>query len=95
MEVAPLLPPIPLPNAFQIPAPTLEMPLVNPPRWAPIPSRIRDISEPGVPQTEPKPEPTEEPVSKPPPVQPAPQVPPTITPELPPLPVVPPEKKKQ
>ena len=99
MEVAPLLPPIPLPNAFQLPAPTLEMPLVNPPRWTPIPPRIRDISEPEVPQTEPKPEPTEEPVSKPPPiqpppVQPAPQVPPTITPELPPLPVIPPDKEE-
>jgi hypothetical protein len=94
MEVAPLLPPIPLPSAFQIPGPTLDMPLVNTPRWTPIPPRIRDIPGPGVPQTEPKPEPTEEPVSKPPPVQPAPQIPPTITPELPPLPVVPPEKEE-
>ena len=88
MEVAPLLPPIPLPSAFQIPGTNL-----GACHWSihhdghQIPPRIRDIPGPGVPQTEPKPEPTEEPVSKPPPVQPAPQIPPTITPELPPLPV--------
>ena len=61
MEVAPLLPPIPIPNAFQLPAPILEMPSVKPLEWAPIPPRVGDIPEPKAPQTEPKPEPTEEP----------------------------------
>jgi len=60
MEVAPLLPPIPLPNAFQLPAPALEMPLVNPPRWSPIPRRLQDIAEPTVPQTETPTEPVEQ-----------------------------------
>jgi len=60
MEVAPLLPPIPLPNAFQLPAPALEIPLVNPPRWSPIPRRLQDIAEPTVPETEAPAEPVEQ-----------------------------------
>lgn len=52
MEVAPLLPPIPLPNAFQLPAPTLDVPLVNPPRWVLVPQRLKDYPEPVAPQTE-------------------------------------------
>ncbi len=96
MEVAPLLPPIPLPSAFQIPGPTLDMPLVNTPRWTPIPPRIRDIPGPTVPQTEPEPEPTEEQESKPPSVEPAVPTPelPTFTLELPPQPQVPEDKEQ-
>lgn len=60
MGLVPLLPPTPLPNAFQIPTPTLDIPLVNPPRWVPIPSRLNELAEPTAPQTEPKEEPVEE-----------------------------------
>ena len=98
MEVAPLLPPIPLSNAFQLPAPTLDLPLVGTPRWVPVPPRIRDIGEPGVPNTEAPAEPVEQqsaapepepqnpspPVSNNPPV-----IPPPPTQFQPPLPVIP------
>jgi len=95
MEVAPLLPPIPLPKAFQLPAPTLDLPLVNPPRWVPIPPRVRDIAEPDVPQTSTPEEPVEQEQSKPRQLEPAPPVappvPPTAPPPLPELPEVPTE----
>ena len=94
MEVAPLLPPIPLPNAFQLPAPTLEMPLVNPPRWAPIPPRVSDIQEPSVPETKPSVEPTEQTTQEPIRQEPV-VVPPTVLPELPPLPVIPNEEEEE
>jgi len=90
MEVAPLLPPIPLPNAFQLPAPTLDLPLVDTPRWVPIPPRIKDIAEPGVPQTTPPSEPVEQEQSNPTQLEPAPPVPPPVLPpEPPPLPELP------
>lgn len=94
MGLAPLQPPVPLPNAFQLPQPTLDIPLVNPPRWVPIPSRLEEHPEPNVPNTEPSEEVIEEPVRSQPvvptPVQQAPPVPspqlPEIETELPPSP---------
>ena len=93
MEVVPLLPPIPLPNAFQLPAPTLDLPLVDTPRWVPIPPRIKDIAEPGIPQTPLPAEPVEQEQSNPPQLEPAPSppVPPTEPALLPELPEVPTE----
>ena len=88
MEVAPLLPPIPLPNAFQVPAPTLNVPLVEPPRWVPIPPRIKDIDEPSVPQTSQPSEPVEQEQSNPTQLEPAPSLP---SPALPPPPLPLPE----
>ena len=88
MEVVPLLPPIPLPNAFQLPAPTLDLPWLDPPRWVPIPPRIKDIAEPGVPETTPPAAPVEQEQSNPPQLEPAP--PPPVPPNEPaPLPEIP------
>ncbi len=87
MGLVPLLPPTPLPNAFQIPVPTLDIPLVNPPRWVPIPNRLNELAEPTAPETEPKEEPAEEA-----PVRQAPAPPPPLPitqPVIPPLPVLP------
>ena len=93
MEVAPLLPPIPLPNAFQLPAPTLDVPLVNTPRWVLVPQRLKDYPEPVAPQTESsktteEEEPAEEKVDPPPKEPPPklPQPPPVIFHPLPALP---------
>lgn len=93
MEVAPLLPPIPLPNAFQLPAPILDVPLVNPPRWVLVPQRLKDYPEPVAPQTESsktteEEEPAEEKVD-PPPKEPPPKLPPPPPVIFHPLPALP------
>ena len=84
MGLVPLLPPVPLPNAFQLPAPTLDIPLVNPPRRVPIPNRLNEPAGPAVSEPEPKEEIVEET-----PVRQAP--PPVLSPEplLPPPPALP------
>jgi hypothetical protein len=89
MEVAPLLSPIPLPDALQVPAPTLNVPLVEPPRWVPIPPRVKDIAEPSVPQTSQPSEPVQQEQSNPPQSVPPPPVPAPPPPPLPPLPELP------
>jgi len=101
MGLVPLLPPVPLPNAFQIPAPTLDIPLVNPPRWVPIPNRLNEPGGPAVSEPEPEQETVEEaPVRQAPP-PPTPSPPPPVfspAPVLPPLPVLPevkPEEKTE
>jgi len=93
MGLAPLLPPVPLPNAFQLPQPTLDIPLVNPPRWVPIPRRLEEQSEPTAPNTKPSEEEViEKPVRSqpvaPPPIQ---QIPFTALPPLPEVETVIPE----
>ena len=92
MEVAPLLPPIPIPNAFQIPAPTLDVPLVDPPRWVVVPKQLKEYPQPNAPRTKPSKKTKEETSEK--------QAPPPPSPELPkpppvvfhPLPVLPEQK---
>ena len=100
MGLVPLLPPVPLPNAFQIPAPTLDIPLVNPPRWVPIPNQLNEPEGPAVSEPEPKEETVEEaPVRQaPPPPTPTPAPFPPIffpAPALPPLPVLPEVKSEE
>ena len=46
MEITPIFPPIPVPGAFELPGPTLDVPLINAPRWTPIPMRNPDPSVP-------------------------------------------------
>ena len=43
MEAIPLPPPLPIPNSFVIPTPTLGVPTIKPLEWEPIPVRLEDI----------------------------------------------------
>ena len=43
MQAIPLPPPLPIPNSFVIPTPTLGVPTIKPLEWEPIPVRLEDI----------------------------------------------------
>ena len=43
MQAIPLPPPLPIPNSFVIPTPTLGVPTIKPLEWEPIPVRLEDV----------------------------------------------------
>ena len=54
MEGVPIPPAVPLPGAFEVPAPTLELPKWEQPTWVPIPIYREDIPDTPNPKTKPK-----------------------------------------
>jgi hypothetical protein len=43
VQAIPLPPPLPIPNSFVIPTPTLGVPTIKPLEWEPIPVRLEDV----------------------------------------------------
>ena len=60
MEIAPLPPPIPFPQAFTIPGQQLSVPALDAPRWTPIPPPLSDVPMPPAPRPAPAQEQSEE-----------------------------------
>ncbi len=60
MEIAPLPPPIPFPEAFTIPGQQLNVPALDAPRWTPIPPPPPEVPMPPAPRPAPVEEQSEE-----------------------------------
>ncbi len=60
MEIAPLPPPIPFPEAFTVPGQQLNVPALDAPRWTPIPPPPPEVPMPPAPRPAPAEEQSEE-----------------------------------